>query len=414
MSRISIISVGNELLSGQCVDTNRAWLGNKLFTAGFEVVSGFTVGDEIDIVSQAIGQAAEQADIVLITGGLGPTDDDLTRQAVADFLGVELEFSQDLFDEIKAYFAARKYPMVDRNRVQAFLPAGAEPLHNSVGTAPGFAVEKGGKLIAAMPGVPSEMKQMFKDQLFPIISERNHERVVSIKRVKCFGIGESSLAEKLGKIMERGQNPLVNCTVKQGVITLHVVATSGSREGSDAMIDSRLAEIQGLIGEYILGVDEKGLEEIVAEGLTKAGKRVALAESCTGGLIAKMLTDLPGASAYFDRGWVTYSNEAKHEELGVSEKLLEDYGAVSSEVAQAMAKGALKNSGCDVAVSVTGIAGPGGGTEQKPVGLVYISMAYAQKCVVKEHNFPKNREVCRLRTAQAALDLIIKEFLVKI
>ena len=414
MNRVSIISVGNELLSGQCLDTNRAWLGERLYSVGLEVVSGYTVADEIEIVSDAITNAARQSKIILITGGLGPTDDDLTRQAVAKYLGVELEYHEELFEQIKAYFINRNYPMAEKNKVQAYIPQGAIALDNPVGTAPGFVCCRDELIIASMPGVPSEMKVMFENGVMPIIEKRIDGAVVLIKRLKCFGIGESALNEKLGDLMLRGQNPLVNCTVNQGVITLHIVARANNRDNAKRMIEQKETEIRDVAGEYVFGEADDGIEDALSREMIKAGKTVAVAESCTGGLISKMLTDRPGASDFFKCGWKTYTNEANQKCHGVSDDSLTNYGAVSEQVAREMAIGALKRSQADVAVAVTGIAGPSGGSEQKPVGLVYIAMAYDDKCVVKRCNFPPKRDVCRLRTAQTAMDFIRKEFLAMI
>lgn len=411
MNAVSVISIGNELLSGQCLDTNRAWLGEQLSLAGLNVVSGFAVSDEISAIEESIAHATAQANIVLITGGIGPTDDDLTRDAVAKFLGVELEFRQELYAGIEDFFAKRNYPMVQKNRVQAYIPAGAKSLRNAVGTAPGFIVTKNAVTIAVMPGVPSEMKLMFSNEILPQIIDKAGKNVVVTKRIKCYGIGESNLNETLGDMLKRGQNPLINCTVNQGVITLHVVANSNDKKTAQEMIANKISQLQSLIGKFIFGYDNETLEGVLGKELQSRGKTIALAESCTGGLIAKLLTDLPGASDFFQCGWVTYSNAAKNRLLGVDAKLLEEKGAVSREVALEMAKGALERSCADVAVAVTGIAGPGGGSEEKPVGLVYIALVSSEKTFVEEFNFPPNREVCRLRTAQKAIAMVRKVFL---
>jgi len=388
MNAVSVISIGNELLSGQCLDTNRAWLGEQLSLAGLNVVSGFAVSDEISAIEESIAHATAQANIVLITGGIGPTDDDLTRDAVAKFLGVELEFRQELYAGIEDFFAKRNYPMVQKNRVQAYIPAGAKSLR-----------------------VPSEMKLMFSNEILPQIIDKAGKNVVVTKRIKCYGIGESNLNETLGDMLKRGQNPLINCTVNQGVITLHVVANSNDKKTAQEMIANKISQLQSLIGKFIFGYDNETLEGVLGKELQSRGKTIALAESCTGGLIAKLLTDLPGASDFFQCGWVTYSNAAKNRLLGVDAKLLEEKGAVSREVALEMAKGALERSCADVAVAVTGIAGPGGGSEEKPVGLVYIALVSSEKTFVEEFNFPPNREVCRLRTAQKAIAMVRKVFL---
>ena len=411
MSKASIISVGNELLSGQCVDTNRAWLGQTLFESGIEVVSGYTVSDEISIIKDAIEQAVSQADIIIITGGLGPTDDDLTRQALAEYLGCQLVYRPDLYEIIASYFLNRHIEMPQKNRIQAFLPADSDPIPNDVGTAPGVLVRKDGKIIAALPGVPEEMRHMFESFLLRIIQSQANNEPVVVKRLKLLGIGESALAEKLGDLMQRGRNPLVNCTVKQGVITLHVVAKSQSFSQADDLSQKCVDELVAIAGAHIYSQDNEEIEAALARLLNDNRKTIAIAESCTGGLICKMLTDIPGASGFLKSGWITYSNEAKMRDLGVPKVLLDQFGAVSEQVAASMAQGALKISGADLALAVTGIAGPGGGTEQKPVGLVYIALAQHEKTVVKQCMFPQSREICRLRSAQTAIEMVIREFL---
>ena len=410
MNKISIISVGNELLNGECTDTNRAWLGKELSCAGFCVVSGFTVSDEIDKISDVIETAATDANMIIVTGGLGPTDDDLTREAIANYLDVDLEYRSDLYSQIEEYFAKRRYKMTEKNKVQAYIPCAAEPLSNPVGTAPGFIATKDDVLIAAMPGVPSEMKEMFTNKLLPMLIERSSGDVFASKRVKCYGIGESNLNDNLGDLLKRGQNPLVNCTVNDSIITLHVIAHAENRKVAHKMVAKKIAEIEAAIGEFIFGFDDDTLVSVLARDLAERGKTITTAESCTGGLIAKMLTDAPGASEYFNCGFVTYSNNAKESLLGVDSKLISQKGAVSREVALAMATGALQKSGSDIAIAVTGIAGPTGGSTEKPVGLVYIAVATNSKTIVKEYNFVHSRSVFRSRTALKALDMAKKVF----
>ncbi len=410
MNKISIVSVGNELLNGECVDTNRAWLGKELSCAGFCVVSGFTVADEIDEIKDTIKGAAIDADVVIVTGGLGPTDDDLTRAAIAKFLGVDLEYRSDLYAQIESYFSRRKYKMTEKNKVQAYIPRSAEPLLNPVGTAPGFFATKDDVLIAAMPGVPSEMKEMFANKLLPILIDRSSGDVFVSKRVKCYGIGESNLNEKLGDLLKRGQNPLVNCTVNDSIITLHVIAHAEDSKLAHKMVSKKISEIEASIGEFIFGFDDDTLVSVLARELTERGQTIATAESCTGGLIAKMLTDVPGASEYFNCGFVTYSNNAKESLLGIDGELIAQKGAVSREVAMAMANGALHKSGSDIAIAVTGIAGPTGGSPDKPLGLVFISVATKSKVIVEEYNFAHSRSVFRARTALKAIDMARKVF----
>ena len=374
MKKASIISIGNELLSGETVDTNASYLSRKLLSIGIPTVCAFTVADEVSAIVRALRQAVEQADVVLVTGGLGPTDDDVTRQGLADFLGVELEFREELFEQISAFFARRESPMADANRVQAYVPAGARGLENTVGTAPGMMAEKDGRIVFCMPGVPKEMERMFGESVMPALEGMAGEQVVVTRKLMCFGVGESTIADKLGDLMRRGRNPLINSTASAGVITLYIVASAVEGAVAEEMVEADRATVCGILGDAVYGHDGQSLAEVVGTRLAECGRTVSVAESCTGGLVAKLITDVPGASGYFTHGWVTYSDEAKVSQLGVEEGLIEAHGAVSEEVACAMARGARQKAGADYAIGITGIAGPSGGTEQKPVGLVYISM----------------------------------------
>ncbi len=410
--RISILNIGNELLSGQCVDTNSAWLGLRLAENGFLVADKLTVGDEISDILQCMQFAAQRSDVILLTGGLGPTDDDLTRQAVAEYFGVPLDFSQELFDKMADYFRRRGIPMAGKNRVQAYIPAGATAIENTCGTAPGISASNQKLRVYAMPGVPSEMKAMFESFVLPQLKIGNAAGVTVCRKLKCIGIGESTLAEKLGQRMLRGRNPLINCTVSNSIITLYVIANAETEEAANQMDEKTIEELIADIGEYVFARGDSDLAETVGILLTRQGKKLATAESCTGGLIAKMLTDIPGSSDFYEYGWITYSYEAKQTQLGVSAETLASQGAVCEDVVRQMVQGAIARSGSDYAIAVSGIAGPGGGTPEKPVGLVYIAAGSKDRCVVEKKNFPSGREVCRTRTATAALDLLRREFLV--
>jgi len=406
MKKASIVSIGNEILAGATVDTNAAHLSAELLSIGIPVVSSYAVGDEIGRIVRGLELAGADAEVVIITGGLGPTDDDLTRQALAKFLNVELKLDSELLEDIREYFARRNLKMVARNEIQAFLPAGAKALPNNRGTAPGIRAESDGKLFFAMPGVPPEMKQMFAESVVPELRRLAGGQAVAIRKLRCFGMGESTIAQKLGSIMERGRNPLINCTTHYGVITLHVVATAENAETAERMALKDEESLRQTLGEVVYGAGEQTLAQVVGEKLIRLGKSVAVAESCTGGLLAKLITDVPGASEYFSRGWVTYSNEAKSSELGVPAGLIERHGAVSEQVAREMARGARQKARTDFAIGITGIAGPGGATEQKPAGLVYISVDSDRGCDTKRCIFNHERRFVRLRSAQTALNML--------
>ena len=405
MITASIVTVGNEILSGQTVDTNAAHLSTELLTIGVPVVSSYTVRDEIDAIVRGLELASADADVVLTTGGLGPTDDDLTRQALAKFLDVELELRKELLEKIEEFFAGLKKQMPERNKIQAYIPAGAKVLTN-IGTAPGIMAESKGKLFFALPGVPIEMKRMFEESVLPELEWLAGGQAVVVKKLKCFGAGESTIAEMLGTMMQRGRNPLINCTASSGIITLHIIATAENKEKAEQMAEKNEKLLKSTLEELIYGVGDQSLAEVVGEELARQRKTIAVAESCTGGLLAKLLTDVPGSSKYFTYGWITYSNEAKISELDVPAELIKQYGAVSEQVAQSMAVGARKKAGTDYAISITGIAGPAGGTEQKPVGLVYISVDSDNGCDTQRCFFYHGRQFIRLRAAQTVLNIL--------
>jgi len=406
MRKASIVSIGNEVLSGQTIDTNAAYLGQRLLSIGIPVVSSYTIGDEIDSILRSFGFASSDAEVIIATGGLGPTDDDLTRQALAKFLGAELQLQDELLWAIQEFFTRRNRQMPSKNKIQAYIPAGAKALTNNLGTAPGIRGELAGKLLFALPGVPSEMKQMFEESVLPELQGFASGQVVVIRKLRCFGTGESNVAELIGPLMQRGRNPLINCTASCGVITLTITATAKDMNKAKQMVEKDEKSLRKKLGELIYGTDEQTLAEVVGERLARQKKTISVAESCTGGYLAKLITDIPGASRYFTQGWITYSNSAKISELGVPADLIEEHGAVSEQVARAMAQGARKRAGTAFAIGVTGIAGPSGATEQKGVGLVYIGVDSDCGCESKGFVFSHNRDSIRHRAAQTALNML--------
>lgn len=406
MKRACIISIGNELLSGETVDTNTSYLARQLISHGIPTACVFTVPDEVEAIKCSLQRAVVDADMVLVTGGLGPTDDDVTRQGLAAFLGVELDFRQELFDQISGFFSQLNVNMAEANRVQAYIPKGARGIENKFGTAPGIMAEYEGVSIFCMPGVPKEMERMFTGSVLPVIESSVVDQAVVVRKVMCFGIGESTLADRLGDMMQRGRNPLINSTASTGVITLHVVGSAVEKAKASQMVDADITKLCEILGDVIYGYDGETLADVVGGELTKRGKTLALAESCTGGLVAKLFTDIPGSSNYFTHGWVTYSNQAKVGQLGVDSGVIESDGAVSEQVACQMARGARKKAKSDYAIGITGIAGPGGGTEQKPTGLVYIALDSPTCCKCERFVFPHGREYMRLRAALAAINMV--------
>jgi len=418
MKKASIVSIGNELLTGQTIGTNAAYLGEKLLSIGIPVVSFYTVADDIDSIVRSFSLAAEDADIILATGGLGPTDDDLTRQAMAKFLCAKLRLQDELLQKIKDFFTSRNRQMPEKNKVQAYIPAGSGAIVNNLGTAPGIMARVGAvrepPLLIALPGVPSEMKQMFEESVLPELKKlaclasggQAAGQFIAIRKLNCFGAGESNIAELLGPLMQRARNPLINCTVHFGIITLAIIATAESKSQARQMAEKDEELLRSTLGKLVYGTDDQTLAEVVGEKLAQQRKTIAVAESCTGGMLAKLLTDIPGASRYFKYGWITYSNDAKTSELGVPAELIEKYGAVSEQVASAMARGARRKAGADFAIATTGIAGPTGATEQKRVGLVYISVDSSDDAETKRFTFSHGRNFVRLMAAQAALNML--------
>ncbi|MHC4158607.1 MAG: competence/damage-inducible protein A [Planctomycetota bacterium] len=406
MKKASVISIGDEILSGHTIGTNTAYLSRSLLSIGLPVVSSYIVGDDIDVIVRTLNLASGDADVVLLTGGLGPTDDDLTRQALAKFLDVKLQFESELLQKIQDFFIQRSLQMPPNNKVQAYIPAGTKVLVNNLGTAPGIIAEARGKLLITLPGVPSEMKQMFEESVVAKLKRLAGGQAVVVRKLKCFGTGESNVAELLGPVMQRGRNPLINCTAECGVITLHIIATAKGKNKAQQMAEKDDKLLTELLGRLIYGRGDQTLGEVVGEKLAQQKKTIAVAESCTGGCLAKLLTDIAGSSSYFTYGWVTYSDTAKTTELGVRADLIEKHGAVSEQVAEAMAEGARQGAGTDFAIGITGIAGPAGGSKQKPVGLVYIALDSDNSCETKRFIISGDRESIRLRAARTSLNML--------
>ena len=409
MRNASIISIGNELIHGQGKDTNSRYLSEMLFSMGIEIKAIYSVGDEVDSIVRILHDALNNSELIFMTGGLGPTDDDVTRHALAAGLGVELEFRQELLDRINEYFARRNLTLPQRNKIQAYIPKGSRAMKNTVGTAPGIIGEFDGKIIFSMPGVPVEMYKMYEDSVLPEIrrSIEVAERTgIVVRKLKCFGVGESTIAEKLGDMMHRGRNPEINSTASGGVITLHIISKAKTEEEAHRMALDDENRLKDILKELVYGSGDETLAETVGLQLRKRGKTLAVAESCTGGALAESITNVPGSSDYFTYGWVTYSNEAKIKELGVEPELIQKEGAVSEKVALAMAAGAKKKSGATYSIAITGIAGPEGGGEQKPVGLVYICIKGEEHCDLQRFVFPFDRLSMRRRTVNTALNML--------
>ncbi len=403
-----VISIGNELTLGQTVDTNSAWLSQQLAAIGVSVRMHATVADDTEPIRELLDRAAAGADVVLVTGGLGPTEDDLTRQALAAALGVPLVLHEPSVEQIRAFFTRRAREMPEANRVQAMFPQGTTPIENTCGTAPGIRARLHDAEVFVMPGVPREMKVMFERSVRPVLAARAGGAVILATTINTYGAGESDVGVRIRDLMARGRNPTVGTTAHQAIIGVRIHAYGRTHDEALALLDADAAEVRRRLGELVFGENEDTLAHAVARLLTQTKKTVATAESCTGGLVAKCLTDIPGSSAYFLNGFVTYTNESKTRFLGVAAELIRKHGAVSMPVAEAMASGVRGVSGSDYAVSVTGIAGPDGGTADKPVGLVCFALAHPDGCDAYERRLGSDmrRDEIRDRASKFALNLI--------
>jgi len=397
-----IVAVGNELTSGQTVDTNSAYLARQLVARGIETVAHRIVPDDRGAIAAVLRDSAAAADLVLVTGGLGPTADDLTRHALADAMGAELVLDEKALATLEAFFRRRGRTMVPANRVQAMFPAGARPIENQAGTAQGIAARLGGADVYITPGVPHEMRWIFENRIADELPTAGN--VIVERVVHAFGTGESNMAAEIADLMRRGANPTVGTTVSAGLISIRISARAQTADEAEALAERSAAEVKARLGEWAVCEGDATMASTVGELLRQAGATLATAESCTAGLLGAMITEVPGASDYYAGGVVTYANDVKRDALGVPEELLTSHGAVSEPVAKAMAVGVRQRLGSDYAVAVTGIAGPTGGTEAKPVGLVHIALAGPEDVTAHRHIFPGDRRAIRHRSATAALN----------
>jgi nicotinamide-nucleotide amidase len=374
--RAEILSIGSELVSGQSLDTNSRWLSQQLGMLGIPVAFHTTLGDEMEDHRAAFRAAFDRADLVVMTGGLGPTQDDLTREALADCAGVPLVEDLASLAAIEAMFSRRNRVMTERNRLQALFPVGAEPLENPVGTAPGIWMRVGRAVVACLPGVPSEMKKMFAEQVVPRLKRQGlANKVIVHRKINLYGKGESEIEAQAMDLTVRGRVPEVGITASEATISFRISAEAATEEDALRLIEPTAQLIYERFGNLVLGEGTVDVAEALAFQLDRTGSTLATAESCTGGLIARMITAVPGISASYLGGVVTYANSAKTELLGVPVEMLAAHGAVSPEVAAAMAEGVRMRLGTTIGISSTGVAGPGGGTPEKPVGLVYLGLS---------------------------------------
>ncbi len=406
--KAELISTGTELLLGQILNTNARFLGQRLAQLGIDIFFQTTVGDNETRLVEAFNAALGRADLIIVTGGLGPTTDDLTKETIAGILGLNLFLDNVSLARVEEFFRLRGKQMPEANKKQALIPEGAAVVPNQTGTAPGLIIETAGKIIIVLPGPPIENIPMFTETIEPFLKKKigKGKSVIVSRMLKILGMGESTIEERIKDLVEAQTNPTIAFLAPRGEVFIRLTAKAKTEAAAGKVIGKVEKEIRKRLGDYIYGADEETMEEVVAGLLKKHGLTLSAAESCTGGLIAKRLTGIPGVSENFMYGIVPYSNEAKTQLLGISPEVIEKYGAVSEETALEMVKGVRQAGGTDLAVAVTGIAGPSGGTPEKPVGLVYISFADHDTTIVQRYIFAGDREVVRWQTANAALNLL--------
>lgn len=396
-----ILSIGTELLLGQILNTNEKFISERLKELGIDVLYRVTVGDNPDRLEEVVKLAVEKADLVVISGGLGPTEDDLTKETVAKAMDKKLVLNKNCLHKIKGFFRNLDMDMSENNIKQAYIPESAIIMKNDEGTAPGFIIEDNNKIIAVMPGPPREMERMFKDSLIPFLSNKNSEKIY-YRNLRLIGIGESDLETRLLDLISNQTDPTIATYAKEGECSVRITSKKENLDEAKKSVDSILPYVNERVGEFIFSYDDKELIEVVADKLKAEKLTISTAESCTGGLLASTFTDVPGISEVYEGGFVTYSNQAKIREIGVSEKTLKEYGAVSEQVAYQMAEGVRRVAETDIGISITGIAGPDGGSADKPVGLAYVGIAAKHetkvfKILIKPSNRTYNKRIFMLR-----------------
>ncbi len=403
--RVALVSVGDEVLCGDVVDTNSAEIGRALTALGCQIVLRLSVGDKEEAIASALERAVKEADFVVVVGGLGPTEDDRTREAVARWLGKPLVKLPEIEAKIEEFFRKRGRSVPPTVAKQAQVPQGAQALENPLGTAPGIRVEREGKVIFCLPGVPSEMRMMLESYVLPEAKKLTGERRLPSAIFKFCSIGESDIAQKLTEALK--PFPLVSPAFypMEGEVKVVLKSSEASDEGR-RQLEGAVEATREALGEFIYAEEDIPLEKAVGQLLREAGKTLAVAESCTGGLVGHRITQIPGSSDYFWGGVVAYDNEAKVKLLGVSEETLKRYGAVSEQCAREMARGIRRASGADIGVSITGIAGPTGGTPEKPVGLVHFAVSTEEGEWHARRVFPGDRHGVKRRASTTALDLV--------
>lgn len=398
-----IISVGTELLLGQIANTDAQFISRELAALGVNVFFHTAVGDNGKRFGECLSRAYSRSDLIIITGGLGPTLDDLTKETIASSLNLDMVLYPNVKEKLAEYFKDRE--MTPNNLRQAYFPEGTYLIKNNNGTAPGGIINHKDKIVIFLPGPPKELIPMLNETVVPYIKRLSGEKIKS-KVIKIFGLGESKVESMVMDLIKNQSNPTIAPLINDGDVTLRITAKGSDENELDSMIDGVEAKIKGILGDYVYGINDDTLHKVVVKMLIDRKLTLGTAESCTGGMLGSRITEIPGSSAIYKFGAVTYSNEAKVKILNVNQQTLDSFGAVSEQTAKEMAQGIIKVGNTDLGISITGIAGPGGGTEQKPVGLVYIALAYKDFLKCDKFLFNGNREKNRLLACKNALDMI--------
>jgi len=409
-----ILCIGTELLIGDIVNTNAAYLSKRLSEHGFDVLYHSVCGDNKERLEKTVKHAFSRCDLLVTTGGLGPTYDDISVELCAKALGLSVYTDNRVVEQLKAYFEKTGRVMTENNLKQALIPEGATVLMNDFGTAPGIALEKDGKVLVMLPGPPREMKPMFENQVLPYLSKFTDHVLVS-SNINIIGMGESAVEDKLRDLMLNSKNPTLAPYVTEGEVRVRVTASGKTADEANVLIEKTVNKVKSILGRVVYDVDSPSIAHSLVKHLIEKNKTISTCESCTGGLVSASLTSVPGSSEVFGYGVCTYANEAKMNLVGVKKETLDAYGAVSEQTAKEMAAGVRKLSGSDIAVSLTGIAGPGGGTQEKPVGLVYLGVSvgeklYAKKMLLGQHSAP-DREYIRKLAVKNALMTALDELM---
>lgn len=410
--KVEIITIGEEILIGQIIDTNSAWMAQQLNDIGAKVSRIVTISDEIETIKSALAEAENRADLVLITGGLGPTRDDMTKTALAQYFDCDMQFYPDIAEHIAKLFSRFGKTMTEMNRLQAELPSACEPLQNNQGTAPGMWFEKDTTVFVSMPGVPYEMKAIMSDHVFPRIVERFKTPTILHRTVLTMGMGESWLAERIVEWEDALPKEVKLAYLPSpGRVRLRLSAIGQNMIDLREILDKEVEKLVSLIPDLVFGFDDDKIEKVIGRLLKAKGKTLSTAESCTGGMIAHQITSVSGSSSYFLGSVVSYANEVKMESLGVSEENLKNHGAVSEQVVRQMAEGVRERLHTDYAIATSGIAGPDGGTDEKPVGTVWIAIATPKETISKRYLFGHNRTRNISVSANTALNMLRKQLI---